>query len=122
MGEDTVMGRGWDMAWHRGCGRRGGGHGRGNGEGSSRNGMTFTGLPGVLMGPGYFYRPRQVLLGETASKQPDLTRRLLRAHGVPDDKLNAQFAKAGLDVRAYLLPARVNIPRLIARLRATEVG
>jgi hypothetical protein len=114
-------GRDWISRWGGGD-RDSDGHDGGDGNGSSRGGITFKKLPGVAMGPGYFYRPRQVLLGATASGKPDITRRLRRAHGVPDDKLNEQFEQAGLDVRAYLLPARVNIPRLISSLRATEVG
>lgn len=116
------MGWGRDMARRRGCGGRGDGHGDAIGKGISPNGMRFKGLPGVLAGPGYYYRPRQVLLGASAREQSDLTRRLLRAQGIPDDKLNGQFEKAGLDVRAYLLPPGVNIPRLIRRFRATDVG
>jgi hypothetical protein len=115
------MGWGRDMAWRRYCGGRGDGHDA-IGTGIGPNGMRFKGLPGVLVGPGYYYRPRQVLVGASAREQPDLTRRLLRVKGIPDDKLNGQFERAGLDVRAYLLPPGVNIPRLISSLRATDVG
>jgi hypothetical protein len=84
--------------------------------------MTFTGLPGVLAGPGYYYRPGSVLVGATARDQPGLTRTLMRAKGAPDEELNGRFAKAGLDVSAYLLPPQVSIPELITRLRMTAEG
>jgi Subtilase family len=114
-GRDRASRRGGDD----GCGDD---HDGGTGKARHHSGMTFKGLPGVLAGPGYYYRPRSILVGATASEQPDLTRKLLRARGVPDEKLNERFAKAGLDVRAYLLPEDVNIPRLITTLRATDVG
>ncbi len=96
--------------------------GSGGGKGTGRGGITFKGLPGVLMGPGYFYRPRQILVGATAAEQPDLIRQLRGAGASPDEQLNGRFSKAGLDVRAYRLPARVSIPELIARLREGDVG
>jgi hypothetical protein len=113
------MGTGRDTAPRRDSGQ---GYDSADGNGSGPGGVAFTGLPGVLMGPGYFYRPRQVLVGGSAIKRTDLTRRLLRVKGQPDAKLNKQFEMAGLELQAYLLPADVDIPRLITRLRATAEG
>lgn len=117
-----MMDTGRDGTSHRGDGKCGDGDDSGNGRGNGRGGITFKGLRGVLAGPGYFYRPRQILVGATAAERPDLARRLRGADASPDNKLNEKFRKAGLDVRAFRLPAHVDIPELIDWLREGDVG
>ena len=73
---------------------------------------------GVLNGPGYLYRPRQILLevGETPAYQ--LTAAELKKRGaVADARLNRSFRSAKLPVEAFLLPPEVDIPRLVSELR-----
>ena len=78
--------------------------------------------PDVLEGPGFLYRPRQVLL-ETGVMQTQPVETELQKHGgVPDDQLNERFGAARLPVRAYLMPPEVYIPGLVARLRERPYG
>jgi subtilisin family serine protease len=73
---------------------------------------------GVLDGPGYRYRPRQILLeiGETPEYQR--TEQELRRQGaVPDEELNQSFGSVDLPVQAFLLPAEADIPALVSELR-----
>jgi hypothetical protein len=76
----------------------------------------------VLPGPGYFYAPGRVLVGPTAINQADLLTQLGEVSAAPDEKLNSEFAEAGLGVRAFLVPPDVNIPELITRLRDRPDG
>jgi hypothetical protein len=96
--------------------------GPGKGDGTGRGGFTFIGLPGVMTGPGYFYAPEQVLIGQAAVDQPVVISRLQLAGGYPDEELSSEFERAGLGVRAYRVPASVDIPELIAQLRERPVG
>ena len=41
---------------------------------------------------------------------------------MPDPAVNREFAKSKLPLQAYLLPATVNIPDLVERLRQHEAG
>jgi hypothetical protein len=75
------------------------------------------GQPDVLEGPGFLYRPRQVLF-ETGVMQTQPVESELEKHGgVPDDQLNQRFDEAKLPVQAYLMPPEVYLPGLIAQLR-----
>jgi hypothetical protein len=73
---------------------------------------------GVLDGPGYRYRPRQILLEIGESPAYDRVTALLKKENArADDRLNQSFASAGLPVEAFLLPPEVSIPALVSRLR-----
>jgi subtilisin family serine protease len=73
---------------------------------------------GVLDGPGYRYRPRQILLetSQTAEYRRVLEE-LQKQRAVPDGALNRSFGSVKLPVEAFLLPAEVNIPALVSKLR-----
>ena len=91
-------------------------------EGHRDGGEGAIGQPDVLEGPGFLYRPRQVLL-ETGVMQTQPVETELRRHGgVPDDQLNERFGAARLPIRAYLMPPEVYIPGLVARLRERPYG
>jgi hypothetical protein len=89
-----------------------GGH-RGDGEGA-------IGQPGVLEGPGFLYRPRQVLFQTGTEQTQRVERRLQLEGGVPDDDLSQKVDRR-LPVQRYLMPPEVNIPRLVAQLRDSLV-
>jgi Subtilase family len=73
---------------------------------------------GVLDGPGYRYRPRQILLEiGTGPAYEQVTAQLRKLRAVPDERLNQSFASADLPVEAFLLPPEVSIPALVSRLR-----
>jgi hypothetical protein len=73
--------------------------------------------PDVLEGPGFLYRPRQILF-ETGIAQTQPVETELQKHGgVPYNQLNQRFAAANLPVRAYLMPPEVYLPGLVAKLR-----
>jgi Subtilase family len=72
----------------------------------------------VLEGPGYLYRPRQILL--EVSEGPEYVQadeKLRRLDAVPDTELNRKFESADLPVQGFLLPPDVNIPALVSELR-----
>lgn len=66
----------------------------------------------VLEGPGYLYRPRQILVGDTPERDT-IVRELTRYHAVEDPDLAGTFARAGLPVLAFVLPPDVSIPGLV---------
>jgi hypothetical protein len=73
--------------------------------------------PDVLEGPGFLYRPRQILL-ETGIMQTQPVETELQKHGgYLDTDLTNRFAEAGLPVKAYLMPPEVYLPGLVAQLR-----
>jgi subtilisin family serine protease len=73
---------------------------------------------GVLNGPGYRYRPRQILLEIGEGPEYQLTaEELKKHHAVVDERLTQSFASVGLPVEAFLLPPDVSIPALVSRLR-----
>lgn len=78
------------------------------------------GRPNVKHGPGFLYRPRQVLVGTDTPLLPTVVEQLTRRGGVPDNELDRGFATAGLPVRAFLMPAEVDIPALVTRLRRQQ--
>jgi hypothetical protein len=73
--------------------------------------------PDVLEGPGFLYRPRQVLVRTGVMKTQPVETELKRFGGVPDDQLNQLLNQAKLPVQAYLMPVEVYIPGLVAQLR-----
>jgi Subtilase family len=91
-------------------------------EGGRDDGEGAIGQPGVLEGPGFLYRPRQVLVEAGTEHTQKVVRRLQLEGGVPDDELGRGFAAAKLPVQAYLMPPEVDIPRLVAQLREHEDG
>jgi subtilisin family serine protease len=78
-----------------------------------------TGDPGgVLDGPGYLYRPRQILLEIGDMRVNQRTEEELRRRGaVLNEELNQNFRSADLSVQAFLLPPEVDIPALVSELR-----
>ncbi len=79
--------------------------------------------PSVLHGPGYLYRPRQVLLEADGSFSAERVQlELLQRGGVPDSELDRSFAAAGLPVLAFLMPIDVYIPALVSELRRSTDG
>jgi hypothetical protein len=81
------------------------------------DGEGAIGEPNVLEGPGFLYRPRQVLFETGIMQTQPVETELQRQGGVPDDQLNGGFVKAKLPVQAYLMPPEVDIPELVAQLR-----
>jgi len=75
----------------------------------------------ILEGPGYLYRPRQVLVGETIQVDK-VVRDLAERGAVADVKLTEEFARAKLPVLAFLLPPRVSIPELVTEFRGHQVA
>lgn len=70
----------------------------------------------ILEGPGYLYRPRQILVSETP--QVDQVIQSLTDFGATEDaELTSEFARAGVPVLAFTLPAHVNIPRIVEEFR-----
>ena len=89
-------------------------------EGHVSDGEGAIGQPDVLEGPGFLYRPRQVLF-ETGVMQTQPVETELQKHGgVPDDQLNQRFDEAKLPIQAYLMPPEVYLPGLIAQLRTPD--
>jgi hypothetical protein len=73
--------------------------------------------PDVLEGPGFLYRPRQILV-ETGVMQTQPVETELQRHGGELDRdLSDRFGEAKLPIRAYLMPPEVYIPGLVAQLR-----
>jgi hypothetical protein len=73
---------------------------------------------GVLDGPGYLYRPRQILLEIGDMHVTQRTEEELRQRGaVPNEELNRTLRLADLSVQAFLLPPEVDIPALVSELR-----
>jgi subtilisin family serine protease len=73
---------------------------------------------GVLDGPGYLYRPRQILLETGDMHVTQRTEEELRQRGaVSNTELNQSFRLADLSVQAFLLPPEVDIPALVSELR-----
>ena len=80
------------------------------------------GHPTVLRGPGYLYRPGQILVADEQEYTAGVVANLRGVGGRPDEELTARFAQAGLPVRAFHVPDDVRIPDLVERLRAHEDG
>jgi len=90
--------------------------------GHGSDGAGAIGQTDVLEGPGFLYRPRQILV-ETGVMQTQPVETELQKHGgVPDDQLNQRFGAAKLPVQAYLMPPEVYIPGLVAQLRDRPYG
>jgi hypothetical protein len=83
---------------------------------------NLDGRDDVLEGPGFLYRPRQILLEIERSWSFDVVQALRREDARPDEELSAAFAEAGLPIAAFLVPAGVHIPELVLRLRRHEDG
>jgi Subtilase family len=91
-------------------------------EGHVSDGTGAIGQPDVLEGPGFLYRPRQILL-ETGVMQTQPVESELKRHGGElDTDLSDRFSKAGLPIQAYLMPPEVYIPGLVAQLRERPYG
>jgi hypothetical protein len=78
--------------------------------------------PDVLRGPGYLYRPGQVLV-EDDQEYTGRAREHLRTVGArPHEEHTANFSQAGLPVLAFQIPDDVHIPDLVDQLRQHEDG
>ena len=86
-------------------------------ERPASDGTGAIGQPDVLEGPGFLYRPRQILLRTGIMQTQPVVAELERYHGAPDDQLNRRFDQAKLPLQAYLMPPEVYIPGLVAQLR-----
>jgi hypothetical protein len=91
-------------------------------EGHRGDGEGAIGQPSVLEGPGFLYRPRQVLFEAGVQQTQQVERKLQLEDGALDGELSRRFAAARLPVRAYLMPPEVDIPRLVAQLRERVDG
>jgi subtilisin family serine protease len=71
---------------------------------------------GIREGPDFLYRPRQCLISDR-----DLSRlrpSLRQAGGVPDAATNSRLQQLKLGLSRWIMPSTVDIPRLLAQLRA----
>ena len=73
--------------------------------------------PDVLEGPGFLYRPRQILLEAGIMQTQPVETDLQKHGGHVDTELTRRFAEAGLPIKAYLMPPEVYLPGLVALLR-----
>jgi Subtilase family len=86
-------------------------------EGHASDGTGAIGQPDVLEGPGFLYRPRQILVRTGVMQTQPVVTELQKYDGRPDDELNRRFDQAKLPVQAYLMPPEVYLPGLVAQLR-----
>ncbi|HZR47938.1 MAG TPA: S8 family serine peptidase [Streptosporangiaceae bacterium] len=75
----------------------------------------------VLEGPGYLYRPRQILVSQTP-QVGSVIKGLAERGAVEDPKLTEEFARAKLPVLAFLMPPRVHIPGIVDEFRGRGVA
>ena len=87
------------------------------------DGEGSTGRPGVLEGPGFLYRPLQILvetgLMQTQPVESELTHQY---GGSLDGPLSERLHTAGLPIDVYTMPPQVYIPGLVAQLRERPYG
>ena len=77
----------------------------------------------VLRGPGYLYRPRQILVEDDQDFTGQVVESLVRHAGaVPHEELMEHITHAGLPVRAFQVRDDEDIPTLVERLREHESG
>jgi Subtilase family len=91
-------------------------------EGHASDGTGAIGQPDVLEGPGFLYRPRQVLFETGVMQTQPVETELLKHGGQLDTDLSGRFGEAKLPIRAYLMPPEVYIPGLVAQLRERPYG
>ena len=80
------------------------------------------GPPGVVRGPGYFYRPGQVLVADGRASTGTVVDRLRQAGAARHEELTASAATAGLPVLVFQVPDRVDVPELVDRVREQAPG
>jgi hypothetical protein len=90
-------------------------------RGGARPGLV-AGQPGVAEGPGYFYRPGQVLVAEGQPVTATVVSRLRQAGAARHEELTARATEAGLPVQVFQVPDETDIPGLIDRLRQDAPG
>jgi Subtilase family len=78
--------------------------------------------PDVLEGPGFLYRPRQILLEAGVMKTQPVESELKKHGGYLDTDLSGRFAAAGLPILAYRMPPEVYLPGLVEELRRRPYG
>jgi Subtilase family len=78
--------------------------------------------PDVLEGPGFLYRPRQILVETGLMQTQPVETDLMKHGGYLDTDLSDRFAEAGLPIKAYLMPPEVYIPGLVDELRKRPYG
>ena len=91
-------------------------------EGHASHGEGAIGQPDVLEGPGFLYRPRQILFETGVMQTEPVETELLKHGGSLDVQLSDRFVEAKLPIRAYLMPPEVYIPGLVAQLRERPYG
>jgi hypothetical protein len=98
----------------------------GNGARYDLHGSAWRGRPqerpDVLRGPGYLYRPGQILLEDEQPYTGRVREHLRTLSASPHEEHTANFSQAGLPVLAFQLPDDVHIPGLVDRLRRREDG
>jgi len=79
--------------------------------------------PTVLHGKGFLYRPRQILMDTTdAAATEFVVAELIRLGGTANEQSDASFAAVDLPVRAWVMPAHMNLPALVTELRRARQG
>jgi subtilisin family serine protease len=76
----------------------------------------------VAQGPGYFYRPGQVLVADGQPATAAVVRRLRQAGAAWHEQLTASAARAGLPVLVFQAPGDTDIPGLVDTLRQEAAG
>lgn len=72
-------------------------------------------VAGIQEGPGYLYRPGEVLC--TVEDEERLREAMVDAGGRPDVKTDERLARHDIDVRRWTFPDDVDIPELLRSLR-----
>jgi subtilisin family serine protease len=84
-------------------------------------GSAWRGTPGdradVLRGPGYLYRPGQILVEDDQDYTGRVVSHLEQLGAVRHDELSERVELAGLPLRAFRVPDDHHVPDLVDRLR-----
>jgi subtilisin family serine protease len=73
--------------------------------------------PDVMRGPGYLYRPGQVLLEDDQEYTGRVVAHLQQVGATRHDELSERIELAGLPLRAFRVPDEHHLPDLVERLR-----
>lgn len=78
--------------------------------------------PDVLQGPGYLYRPGQILVEDDQEYTGRVVAHLQQLGAARHDELSERIELAGLPIRAFHVPDDHHIPDLVDRLRGHDHG